>query len=532
MGKKLLCLITAIMMLASLCACGGNNIAMDTSNKVDTANGGFVAETEKYVYFINGVENYTTAYKTGKVTKGALMRTEKSNLANLSSTTKYDTVVSKLIVSDDKDAGFYIYGDYVYYAVPSTENDKTGAVKNDQLNFFRTKLDASNTSKNITGRDFSHSAKFRYVQSGNNVYLVVYSTDLYVYDANTGKELYTTELGKNGSSLDKVDVAEVVFAENNNGASVYFTSLPINKALSDEENPTKDSYHVVYQVSLGANSVSANAKIVLDGIGTKTVGNDGENAEGVDTLGVTVDLLRYVDGTLYFSYTSLNTAVGTVAYMAIPEADFAKADWKVRDWVKADYRLTLKDKNSASVFADTSLILDKNTVLYTDATYGLLVYNYAKASDADSDFGVSIAYTSDAVKGATLAFVNKEGADNFLYYYDSSKNFYKLNLTKVLAGEDVEEFRVNKLAIDTTWYLPEVVEVNGNYYMVAAYSDATYESYCYLINMTQLESEYNALETDEEKDEFYTVEEMDDDEFEEFLAANILGVREVVEDEE
>ncbi|MBE5742636.1 MAG: hypothetical protein E7360_04905 [Clostridiales bacterium] len=372
MGKKLLCLIMAVLMLVGLTACGGESIAMDSSNKVDTVQGGFVAETEKYVYFINGVENYTTSYKTGKVTKGALMRTEKKNLADLDADgVTYETVVSKLIVSDDKDAGFYIYGNYVYYAVPSTENDKTGAVKNDQLNFFRTKLDATGTSKNITGRDFSHSAKFRYVQSGKNVYLVVYSTELYVYDANTGKELYTTEADEKDSKLDKVDVAEVVFAENNVGASVYFTSLPVNRSLSDEETVTKDSYHVVYQVSLGANTATATAKIVLDGIGTKTVGNDGENAEGVDTLGVTVDLLRYVDGTLYLSYTSLNTAVGTVGYMAIPEADFNADGWKVRDWIKDAYKLTLKDKNSASAFADTSIILNKNTVLYTDSTYGL-----------------------------------------------------------------------------------------------------------------------------------------------------------------
>jgi len=82
MGKKLLCLIMAVLMLVGLTACGGESIAMDSSNKVDTVQGGFVAETEKYVYFINGVENYTTSYKTGKVTKGALMRTEKKNLAD------------------------------------------------------------------------------------------------------------------------------------------------------------------------------------------------------------------------------------------------------------------------------------------------------------------------------------------------------------------------------------------------------------------------------------------------------------------
>ena len=526
MGKKLLCLIMAVLMFAGLTACGTETIAMDSSAKVSTVKGGFLAETEKYVYFINGVENYTTTYKTGKVTKGALMRTEKKNLADLDADgVTYETVVSKLIVSDDKTAGVYAYGDYVYYAVPSTENNKSGVVKNDQLNFFRTKLDASNTSKNITGRDFPHSAKFRYIQSGNNVYLVVYSTELYVYNANTGDQLYTTEAGENAKAIDKVDVAEVIFSEDNSGTNVYFTSLPINKALSDEENIQKDSHHVVYQVALGSTSVSAKATIVLDGIGTKTVGNDDENAEGVDTLGVTVDLLRYNGGNLYLSYTSLNTVVGTVAYMAIPEADFANSDWKNRDWLKAEYTLTVKNKNSASVFADSSIIVDKNTIIYVDATYGLLVYDYSKASDSTTDFGVSIAFASETIKKATLAFINKEGDDNFLYYYDSSSYFYKVNLTKALEGDDVEEFRINKLAIDTSWYKPEVVEYDGKYYLVAAYSDSTYESYCYIINMTDLQAEYDAIEDEEEKDEFYTVEEMEDEELEAFIKANLLGVQ-------
>ena len=108
-------------------ACSGNTLA--TGDKGTDMKGGFVASTNDYVYFINGVESYTTTYKTGKVTKGALMRVKKDKLA--AEDAAYETVVSKLIVSDDKTAGFYINGEYVYYAVPSTENNKKGETKND-----------------------------------------------------------------------------------------------------------------------------------------------------------------------------------------------------------------------------------------------------------------------------------------------------------------------------------------------------------------------------------------------------------------
>ena len=522
MGKKLLCLIMAICCVLSFTACNSGNIAMDSSAKTETAiSGGFVAETADYVYFINGIENYATAYKNGEVTKASLMRTKKANLTNLSEAT-YETVVSKLIVSSDNTAGIYIYGDYVYYAVPSVEKDKTGVVKNDQLSFFRTKLNGSGTSKNIPGTDFPHSAKFRYIQSGNNVYLVVYNTDLYVYDANTCKEVYTT-----AGEDSKITVSEVMFSQNNNDANVYFTTIPVNEELSDDKTEQKYTHHEVYQVALSATESKATAKVVLDGIGNKVIGNDGADAEGVDTLGVTIDLLRYVDGTLYFSYTSLTTTIASANYMAIPDTAYT-AEWNNRNWIVAgkDYKISGTNKNSASIFADTSIIVDSETIIYVDATYGLLVYNYKNVADAEnSDLGVSPIYTSDTIKGATLAFVNKEGEENILYFYDSSNNYYRVSLTKILNGEEVEEFRINKLALNTTWYKPEVVKVGEDYCFIAIYSDIEYDSYCYVINMTALEKEYNEITDEEEKENFYTVEEMENEEFAEFISNNLLGQR-------
>jgi hypothetical protein len=87
-----------------------------------------------------------------------------------------------------------------------------------------------------------------------------------------------------------------------------------------------------------------------------------------------------------------------------------------------------KNKHTVNAYADTS-IFHGDLVYYVDATYGLLVYDYSKASDSTTDFGVSIAFASETIKKATLAFINKEGDDNFLYYYDSSSYFYKVNLT-------------------------------------------------------------------------------------------------------
>ena len=497
MGKKLLCFIIAVCCALSLVACGGTQkIAMDTSDKVDNTSfkGGFVAETTDYVYFINGAESYATTYTTGSVTKGALMRVKKSELADRS-TAKYETVVSKLLVADDTKAGFYIYGENVYYAVPSTEKDTTGAVKMDQLNFFRTKLDATGTSSNIAGRDFPHSAQYRFISSGENVYLVVYNTELYVYDAKTCKEVYTTEAGKDDKKVEKIDVAEVLFSD----SAVYFTTLPVNVDNSTEDSIQKQEFHNLFKISLGE---TVSADVVIDGAGSFYQGQAG-------LLGVTIDLLRVHEGKVYFSYTEKNTQTGASSvYVAVAEETLTAE--KSKTWM-TDITPIAKNKHTTSAYAETSIFY-KDLVYYVDATYGLVCYDASKVTDADTtDLGVSVVKYSETLKTATLCFVSEEGENTYMYFRDSANNYYKVNLN----GEE-DELRLNTFAINTTWYSPEVVQVGESYYFVCVYSDSEFGSYVYTINTTELAKKYAEL-TDEEKEDFYTEREEDEEESEEIV---------------
>ena len=507
MGKKLLCLIMALCCIFGLVACGEDTIPADKA-EVDSTSGGFVAETKDYLYFINGIESYSTDYTTGDVTKGALLRVKKADFATRNAEDKYanayETVVSKLFVADDKNAGIYIFGDYVYYAVPSLERDKTGAIKKDQLNFFRTNLNGGDTSKNIADRDFAHSATYRYIKSGDGIYLVVHSTELYVYDAIKGGLVYTTEAKEDDKKVDKIDVVEVLFSQNN----VYFTSLPVNKLLSNEDNIQKDAFHVVYKVDF-ANKTEV---MVMNGAGTKLVnGTDNKdssgNAIGFGLLGVTIDLLRVDAGKLYFSYTSLNTVSSTTpVYVEVAEsvlvANYANA-WHKEGTLKF---LTVTNKNTASIFADTS-IFHAGKIYYVDGTFGLLVFDPAQINSAD--LGVKVLRYSDTIKGATLDFVSVEGEVSYIYFHDASNNYYKLNLD----GKS-EEFRINKLAINSSWYKPEVVKVGEKYYFVASYSDAKFKSYLYVIDMADVKAKYDAWDADTSEDkaeDFYAVEEEEDD---------------------
>ena len=479
MGKKIICLIAALCMVIGFTACSGNTeIAADNGSDMK---GGFVAATNNYVYFINGVESYSTTYKTGKVTKAALMRVKKDKFA-AATEADYETVVSKLIVSDDKTAGFYINGDYVYYAVPSTENDKKGETKNDQLLFYRTKLDASETSSKIADKDFSHDATFRFIASDSNVYLVVYSTNIYVYDAVNGKEVLNTENTKysdKGNAARRGTVKEVMFDEDNASACVYYSYNPIDvEHWHDDENATAENYYDIYKISLGA---TVGEEKVVSGVGKV----DDENSEG-DLIGLTFDLLRHKGGKLYYSQTTLNTNISSTKYYALNDAKNAAEE------------LTYATIKTTVAFADTVLFYnegDKLVTLYVDSTLGLVKFDYTKAGDAssESDYGVYGVSDADALKTATLKFISKEGETDYLYYTDSSSNYYKINLTALLKGEEADALRINTLSLNTSWYTPEVVEVNGKYFFVCVYSDSDYKSYVYALDMSAIESGVKAV---------------------------------------
>lgn len=469
-------------------ACSGKPLA-NGDNGVDMK-GGFVAETNGYVYFINGVESYSTTYKTGKVTKGALMRVAKSKFAGATET-DYETVVSKLIVSDDKTAGFYISGDYVYYAVPSDENNKKGETKSDQLLFFRTKLDASETSNKIADKDFSHDATFRFIASGSNVYLAVYSTNLYVYDAVKGTEVMSTEDvaydAKNPSVARRGSVKEVMFDEDNAAPCVYYTYNPIDtNQWQDRDNATAENYYDVYRVDLADGKATDNR--ILTGVGKV---KDDKSEE--DLIGLTFDLLRHKDGKLYYSQTSLNTSVGSVKYFALKDGE-SKGEL-----------LTYATTKTTAAFADSVLFYSENgslVTLYVDASLGLVKFDYTKSHDAnyESDYGVYSVSDEEALKKATLKFINKEGSDDYLYYVDSNSNYYKVNISALLKGEKPEALRINTLSLNTSWYTPEVVEIGGKFYFFCVYSDSDYKSYVYAIDMNAVEEGVKAVKAEKGDD--------------------------------
>ena len=247
-AKKIISLVAVATLFGStlaMTACGKDYYKEKalpgyTSEGEVNSNGGFAVEKGDYIYYINGKEDYAETNAYGEVTKGALMRIKKSELT-AGSYANAEVVVPMMFVAQNYDAGIYIYGDYVYYATPTSDKNMKGEVTNSWIDFKRAKLDGSETMKGYYFRLSNNASKYRFVEENNVVYCL-YEEDGMLKSYNTSNDK-TTVLVKGASSFfyDKNDVT--------NG-NVYYTMGVTFEA--DSDTPTTATYNQVYCVNAAA----------------------------------------------------------------------------------------------------------------------------------------------------------------------------------------------------------------------------------------------------------------------------------------
>ena len=539
MLKKLSAVFLAALLTLSLAACKKDAnptvASKDPTVSQVSSNGGFLVETGDYVYFLNGKTD-AGKYETGKVTKGALVRVKKTDIAK-GSEAKCDTIISKLLVADDTAAGVYLFNEYFYYAAPSTEKNSKGEVKTDKLLFFRTKADGSDTSKSICGKDFDSSVEYRYVSAGKNVYLIVKdSSDLYVYDAIGRKQLF-----KYSDSVSSIQ--ETLFSSDVGDPALFYTIKPVNKTIYPDDNDSNratENYYEVYSVNFGESKVEAKAERILDGIGKMTSGNT--EKKGVYMTGATFDLIKYTQDTLYYSVTSLDSTTSNMkSYKYMERSKFGEDNAvKYNDEAVTVLMNYEGDAVASSVFSDSALYLGSSEILYIDSSR-LMLYDYTKKGEGDPYYhGAQTILDNEKISGATLDFVVKEGNDDYLYFHNGNV-YYKVNYTLLKDGTHMDEevFRINSFDVDNSWYKPEVVafkvENETHYAFIAAYSDSSFLSYVYAVDTTKKAAEYaehcETVDKDEsiadkdkdsEKAKFYDAPEKDSEKYK-IIYESLLG---------
>ncbi len=496
MSKRLLAVLALALCVAFAAACGGTEQHV-LSVKDDSANaysqGGFLAETDKYAYFINGIDDYT-AINDGSAEKGALVRVEKSKLGTKD--VKAEIVVSKLLASGDYTAGISIYDGRIYFATPNEETNKVGTVQNDQLKFCSVKLDGSDLKTiTTTAGTAGNSAAYRFVKSGNDVYVVYVSTE----SVDDETKNYINVVKADGTSVAKEEYATYIFPKGESFENVYFTRSVIRETGEETED-----FNQVMRLKIGEDK----AVSVLYGAGPERSEEDGITYA---KSAVSFTLIAAQNGNLYLSVAAVSTTPAAVThYDYIAESDLAytapaaDSDKSFRETREANYdKLTQMTYNgSATVFASTSIYEAPQKIVYIDSTKGLCSYNYDKA-DSFADYnGTYVEFYNSDITTATILYV-KEGK----LYYSVNGVVYRIPYDATaecgsMVSDDTEAEKLSTVAFSTSWYSPETVKgADDKEYIVGVPAGTDYKNYVFaleVIDGEDFDKEIYAYEEGEE----------------------------------
>ncbi len=439
------CIVCAATLLVGCQSTGYSNNLGDFGGDV-SSNGGSVVVKGDYVYFINGIAAYSDSNEYGSVGVGSLVRIKKSDLA--SPKNKAETVIPSLFVAGDKTAGFWIFGDQVFYASPTTAKNQAGVIENTKLDFVKTTL---NGEKSVILKTVeSNSTSYRYVESGEVVYLVMQTVNdddesvIEVFNATEGKTVKTTDA-----------ITASVFCDDNSATAFYYTAAVHNEELDQDED-----YNEIRAIT-----VSGDDDVVVSGKGLIV---DGESEFGIS--GATLTVIEDTASDLYFKAEYLDKTTATcVKYYAMDKS--SKKLVSLAD--------DISSTEAEKIFTSSSFFIDKNTIVYLDSTYGLLKYDYQN-KDNEGSLKRSLLYVDDDVLSYTARFIDD---NDTIYFTDSSSYYYSLDLGSLLKGKNdgVALKKVSVLSSSVDWYMPEVVEG----YMFSVYTSDPYYSLVFVSDVSK-----------------------------------------------
>ena len=434
--KKIISIVVALVLsLTLLTACSGGFSGVKDFGGEVSSNGGFAVLKGDYVYFINGTSEYTADNTFGTPQKGALVRAKLADLKNFGTMATCEMVIPKLMYTEytDANAGVYIFGDYAYYATPSTVKNKKGEVQNTDVEFTKTKLDGTGTKviATLSGLD----TPYRFVADANGkVYLTVYTTD------DDGNNVLVT-YGEDGKEDHRSNaVGAYIFSDDAAYGYAFYEKKGYNEQLEQDE-----SFSEVYRYSLTAAADKAEGELVLSGAGM--YGSE----TGIGTQGVTFTFIKLTAANLFMYETYVDTSVSSgKRYYG----------WAL-DQITADPARTYADKtllndgtaNAATIFASTSVYADLNAIIYNDSTFGLVKYDYTDKENVKT-FGITpLVYDSDLM---SYTYCYDDG--EYMYYYGNSY-YYRIKIADVLAKNDnVERITYTTTSATSEFYRMEIID--------------------------------------------------------------------------
>lgn len=471
--KKLITLIISVVLAVGcvfgLVACTSSDWTKPTLTNpgsiVNGSTGSFYAETQNYVYYINGIGDMTKDNTFGVPVKGALMAVEKSSIK--SGDIKTEVVVPKLFVSSDSDAGFYLFGSgndaSVYYGSPSTDKNSSGEIAKTDMTFLRTTLDSKTTEKLFTVSN--HSTEYRMAEKDGVVYIVFYdSADsaLKVYDTASKKVnviAKTDEQNNDAVSIEGVSEQKYLsldkykFLDNGNQTllvytmTVYAEKYYEDKAEQTEYTRATEAYNLVYEYSLGS---------------TKLAINGATDSKTYEITFETGEYLFYKEKDKYSNEKTFGTLISQLG------------DLTKRQLI-----------NDNTLLAEGIVIKDLDTVYRYDST-NKKVYRTSLTATGNDLFNKK----QNIIPGDDVSTLIDVDGD-YVYYFDGSNQ-----LARRLVGEDTLKELISDSTASKTFYAPARISIDDTEYMF--YIDSSTKGANY-VEFVSLSAELEEVDTNEDE---------------------------------
>ena len=489
-GKKIISGVMAATLLfatVSLAGCDKDFYKQDalagyqsTTNKA-VSNGGFAVEKDDYVYFINGEETYSASNEFGEVQKGALMRIKKSELAGDVSALsgKAETVVPMLFVAQNFNSGIYIYGDYVYYATPTTDKNMSGEVENTWIDFKRAKLDGSETMKGYYFRLSSNSANYRFVEENDVVYCL--------YEENGALKSYNTSTESTTVLVSGTNLSFIYDQTDLTNPNVYYT-MSVTAGIDTDHSATA-AYNQIYRVNAAATVESVDANNASYTVkGGKTYDFDEEflkekNAEAKDNKqDEPYDLSDYTT----YPYVNLGTLVLDGVGLNSTKTQFNQSSVSPATPDGFEYAIS-KYENDGVYFTRTEIVKTSSDAESTKLYYLSSADSLASGFDSVSGNAKAVEIAPDTTN-TTSAIFYKTQSGTHEYLYLANNALYRAaqpdgngNVKTVRLAKDLTDATLWKIDGNYLYFFAATENGNGNSLSRIDYTGAE-ENYHVLIN--------------------------------------------------
>lgn len=441
------CLCCTAVLLAS---CGATGLTtMPNLEDAVKGNGGLSVVKGDYLYFVDSYVGYATLEKNdnklGEIKTNALYRTKladgKLNVDEKGVLSSYELVVSKVVGTEN--TGLFIFDDYIYYTTPNMQNDTTGKLRTDLVDFCRAKLDGTNVEILYTSEQYESGAKFAYYKIGTSVYLVV-------FDGKNVKQVEITTHAKNAITLVS-DVSNVILP----------TIYDYNYANDVQMSGTQGNIYYTRNLTTKDFVDTTNKGNAL---GQVAIANPETKSERVD--GVTTYELKAVESNYIYTYKTVNEHKTLWAISATQGFYNTAKDTQITttsDYTNEYVMPNIDGKNNGIIInfdgntiwvKDGTTINDQqlsekaNTVKFSDGHYayyldGTKMYRI-DLNNTNIEENTELVFDDSTMDSTYLDF----GEQGYIYYFatytgdknDSQKYLKRVDLSnKVQPEEDQEE---------------------------------------------------------------------------------------------